>query len=130
MKARKLGLDVGSKNLGVAISDPLGQTARHLKTIARGKISDEVRQINAIVREYNIEEIVVGMPFNMDGTKGPQAREVEDYIGILKKELRIPINIWDERLTSVSAKNYLKGKKAALTHQVAAAIILQTYLDW
>lgn len=131
MNSRKLGLDVGSKYVGAAISDPLGQTAQNFATLTRGNFPDEVSQIKGIIREYRIEEIVVGMPLNMDGSKGPQAKMVEEYINDLKKELTIPINIWDERLTSVSAQKFLnkRRKKSLLTHQVAAAIILQSYLD-
>ncbi|HEY4687003.1 MAG TPA: Holliday junction resolvase RuvX [Candidatus Subteraquimicrobiales bacterium] len=129
MNKRKLGLDVGSKYLGVAISDPLGQTASNLTTIIRGKFSDEVSHIKKIVREYKIGEIVVGMPFNMNGTKGPQAQEVDEYLAALKKEFSIAINSWDERLTTLSAKSFLRGKHDLLTHQVAAAIMLQNYLD-
>jgi putative Holliday junction resolvase len=133
IKTPVLGIDFGRSRIGVAISDELRMLAHPLETIPAGKKA--ARRIAEIVRERKIDNVVVGLPRNMDGTFGPAAEEVQKFV----KELRalVPCNVttWDERLTTVAAQRTLRegGKKTRDTRgyvdQVAAQMILQGYLD-
>ncbi|MFQ5574946.1 MAG: Holliday junction resolvase RuvX [Terriglobia bacterium] len=125
----RLGVDCGSKYVGVAVSDRLGKTARNLLTFERGRQRNDASILAQLVAEHGASEVVVGMPYSMDGTVGPQARQVQTYVSGLKDQLDVPVTTWDERLTSVSAENLLGRRRKHLTHEVAAAIILQSYLD-
>ncbi len=132
---RIMGLDIGRKTIGVAISDELGLTAQGLKTIIRKEIEEEFLEIRNLISRYQIEKIVVGLPKNMDGTLGKQAEMVFLWIEELRKRIPIPVVVWDERLSTVEATKTLlqadlsRAKRKKVIDQLAASIILQGYLD-
>ncbi len=132
---RLMGLDIGRKTIGVAISDELGLTAQGLKTIIRKEIEEEFLEIRNLISRYQIEKIVVGLPKNMDGTLGKQAEMVFLWIEELRKRIPIPVVVWDERLSTVEATKTLlqadlsRAKRKKVIDQLAASIILQGYLD-
>lgn len=130
-----MGLDVGDKTIGVAISDPLLITAQGLKTIKRESNKKDIDNIVDIVNEYNIKKIVVGIPKNMNNTLGPQGEKVLNFVEKLKNKLDLDIVMEDERLTTVQAEKVLiegdvkrKNRKKVID-QVAATYILQSFLD-
>ncbi|MEJ6950029.1 Holliday junction resolvase RuvX [Halanaerobiaceae bacterium ANBcell28] len=130
-----MGLDYGDKTIGVAISDKLGWTAQNKGVIRRKNLSDDFAELEEYIEEYEVDEIIVGLPKNMDGTMGKRVDKTKQFINFLKKRLDIPINLWDERLTSKEAENILleadlsRAKRKKYVDQIAAAIILQSYLD-
>ena len=130
-----MGLDVGSKTIGVAISDELGITAQGFKTIKRKAMEDDFRELYAIISQFQIEKIVVGLPKNMDGSLGKQAEFVLGWIEDLKNKIQLPIETWDERLSTVEAsKTLLKAdlsrkKRKGVIDKLAAVLILQGYLQ-
>jgi putative Holliday junction resolvase len=132
---RVLALDVGDRRLGVAISDLSQVLARSLKVIERGSRQQDFAAVARLVEEYQVERVVVGYPRSLDGTAGEQAEKVEHYAAGLAETLTVPVLLWDERLSTVSAERLmreagLKGKKKReRVDAVAAAVILQDYLD-
>jgi len=132
---RIMGLDVGSKTIGVAISDELGITAQGLKTIKRKAMEDDLRELDAIISQFQIEKIVVGLPKNMDGSLGKQAEFVLGWIEDFKNKIQLPVETWDERLSTVEAtKTLLKAdlsrkKRKGVIDKLAAVLILQGYLQ-
>ena len=130
-----MGLDVGSHTIGVAISDELGISAQGLKTLRRKSIEEDFGELSAIIRQYDIESIVVGLPKNMNGTLGKQAEFIFQWIEILKNKISLPVATWDERLTTVGATRVLleadlsRRKRKKVIDKVAAVLILQGYLD-
>jgi putative holliday junction resolvase len=134
-KMRILGLDLGSKTIGVAISDELGITAQGLKTIRRSSREEDLREISAMVTQYDVNRIVVGLPKNMDGTLGKQAESVMNWIKILEERVSVPVATWDERLSTVGATRVLleadisRQKRKKVIDKLAAVLILQGYLD-
>jgi len=132
---RILGLDVGSKTIGVAVSDELGITAQGVTTLTRKELSDDSAQLLKIVEEYKAERIVVGLPKNMNGTLGPAAQMVLSLIEELQKSVTLPIVTWDERLSTMAAERTLleadvsRKKRKQVIDKVAAILILQGYLD-
>jgi putative Holliday junction resolvase len=130
-----LGLDLGSKTIGVAISDDLVLTAQVLTSITRTVLAKDLAVILALVNEYQVQEIVVGLPINMDGTKGESARKAEAFIEKLRETFLIKIIPWDERLSTVAAERILlegdlsRKKRRKVIDRLSAAIILQGYLD-
>jgi putative Holliday junction resolvase len=132
---RILGLDLGSKRIGIAISDELGWTAQGMETLHRHRGKDEVREIREIARQYGVEKIVVGLPRNMDGSLGPQAEMTLGFVQELREMLDVPIITWDERLSTVEATKTLlsadlsRKKRKRKVDMTAAILILQSYLD-
>jgi putative Holliday junction resolvase len=132
---RIMGLDVGSKTIGVAISDELGITAQGLKTIQRKTNKEDLMELQAIISQFGIERIVVGLPKNMDGSLGRQAEGILGWIDNLKEEVTLPVDTWDERLSTVEAsKTLLKAdlsrkKRKGVVDKLAAVLILQGYLQ-
>jgi len=132
---RVLALDVGDKRVGVAISDPSQVLARSLKVIQRSSPQDDCAAVTRLVEEYQVERVVVGYPRSLDGTVGAQAEKVERYAEGLARALDVPVLLWDERFSTVSAERLmreagLRGKKKRdRIDAVAAAVILQDYLD-
>ena len=132
---RMMGLDVGDKTIGVAISDPLLLTAQGLKTIFRENNQKDIKEIEDIIKEYNITKIVVGFPKNMNNTIGPQGEKVLNFVDKLKKRIKIEIVLEDERLTTISAERVLlegdvsRKNRKKIIDKVAATYILQNYLD-
>lgn len=131
---RILGLDYGSSRIGVAVSDPHNLIARGIGTIKRENLKKDLEKIKGLVKEYEVGQIVLGLPQNIDGSFGKQAEKVKDFAKDLGKELKLPLAFQDERLTTWQAQRNLqemgikfkKGKKKL--DQMAAAIILQDYL--
>lgn len=130
-----MGLDVGDKTIGVAISDPLLFTAQGLKTIKRESNKKDMKEIEDIIEEYNIIKIIVGFPKNMNNTVGPQGEKVLNFVDKLKKRIKVDVVLEDERLTTMAAERTLiegdvsrKNRKKVID-KVAATYILQTYLD-
>lgn len=132
---RVMGLDVGDKTIGVAISDLLGLTAQGLTTIIRKSKKEDYGLLKEIIDEYSIDKVVVGLPKNMNGTIGPQAEKTIKFAEKLKNKFNIDLIYQDERLTSKSAERILiagdvrREKRKDLIDKVAATFILQAYLD-
>jgi len=150
-----IGLDFGEKRIGVAAADSLGLTARPLTVIERASLDEDIARIGQIVQQRRAEKIVLGLPLNMDGTVGPQARRVRRFAARLKHALGLEIVLWDERLTTVEADEAMgrppfakasggKGVEESRSRgpsreererrrrrrdAVAAAVILQDYLE-
>ena len=132
---RILGLDIGTKTIGVAISDPLGWTAQGITTIRRKNYTNDMEAIKKICNEYSVETIVAGMPKNMNGTIGPSGEMVIEFCERLKEVVNIDIEFWDERLTTVAAHRAMleadlsRSKRNKIVDKVSATYILQGYLD-
>ncbi|KGM96176.1 Holliday junction resolvase [Clostridium novyi A str. 4552] len=132
---RILGLDVGDRTIGVAVSDPLGFTAQGITTIHRKNVEEDIDELKKICKEYAVELIISGLPKNMNGTVGEQGEKVIEFCDILKTKLEIPIKMWDERLTTVAAHkamleaNLSRAKRKKIVDKMAATYILQGYLD-
>ena len=130
-----LGLDVGRKRMGVAGCDGTGLIATGLTTIYRTTFAEDIKQLQAIVREREVKILVVGLPYTLDGNLGNQAKRVQKFANKVAKILELPIEWVDERLTSVEAEARLKASKKFSTRdkgaidRQAAAIILQQWLD-
>ena len=132
---RILALDVGDKRIGVAISDELEISAHALTTITRNDLKKEIRAIQELISEYNVEEIVVGMPVMMNGSVGIQAEKVGRFVDELKKDFRIPIKLFDERLSTrliektLIAADMSREKRKKVIDKLSAVIILQDYMS-
>jgi putative Holliday junction resolvase len=132
---RILGLDMGHKRIGVAISDTTGAISFALCVIERTNRDTDIKAVCEIIRTNGVGEIVVGLPLNMDGTPGGAVQEVEDFAVLLSRQTDLPIKRWDERLSSVAAEKSLincdltRRKRKLVIDKVAAQIILQGYLD-
>lgn len=130
---RIMGLDFGSRTIGVAISDPFLWTAQALKTIKRSK--NELAEIAEIIKEYEVEEIVLGYPKNMNGTIGERAELTSKFGEKLARKFSLPVIFWDERLSTVGAEHSLleadlsREKRKKVIDKMAAVFILQGYLD-
>ncbi len=132
---RYIGLDVGDRTIGIAISDPFLLTAQSLMTIKRKSKIEDIEIINDIIKEKEVSKIIVGLPKNMNNTIGPQAKKVKTFVKELKKHTDLDIEYVDERLTTISAtrvlieQNVSRKKRKDVIDSVAATYILQTYLD-
>jgi putative Holliday junction resolvase len=129
-----MALDPGTKRIGVALSDELGWTAQPLETFERRTLAQDVAHIQQLVREHEVREIVMGMPIRLNGTVGPEAESVQQFIRQLEQSLAVPVVAWDERLTTKSAEELLiqanvsRRKRKGIVDRIAAAILLQSYL--
>lgn len=133
---RVLGLDVGDKTIGIAISDGLGLTAQPFTTVLRRGRHADLEAIGSLIAEHEISEIVVGIPKSLNNSLGPQAKKVLKYVDILKKSFPdIIFHTWDERLSTVEAERVLlqadlsRKRRKGVIDKLAASIILQGYLD-
>ena len=132
---RNLGLDIGDKRIGVALSDPLGILASPLTIIHRQDEAADFEAIASIITQYQVGQIIVGLPYSMDGNLGEQAKKVKAFVGRLSGHIEIPLEFRDERLSTVSAKRLMREARTKKTSSrihddaAAAAIILQGYLD-
>lgn len=132
---RILGLDVGDRTVGVALSDPLGFIAQGITTIRRKNIEYDLSELKKILDDNNVDTIVVGLPKNMNGTLGPQGEKVMEFCESIRTITGIPIKMWDERLTTVAAHRAMleadmsREKRKKIVDKVAATYILQGYLD-
>ena len=135
---RIMGLDFGSKTVGVAISDELGLTAQG-KEIVRRERENKLRQtcarIEELIVEYGVERIVMGLPKNMDGSEGERVEKKKEFQEMLERRTGLEVILWDERLTTVAADRYMSeagirgAKRKELVDEIAAVFILQGYLD-
>jgi len=132
---RVLGLDIGEKRIGAALSDPRGIIASALTVVERKSEDTAIGQIIAIAQENEVERIVVGLPRSMDGSLGKQAHTVQDFVELLTGCTELPVVTWDERLSTVAAERMLteagvkRDKRKERRDSLAAAFILQGYLD-
>lgn len=132
---RVLGLDFGTERVGVAVSDELGIIAQPIEFIHWRPVVGFWKRLRALHRDFSCERILVGMPRNMDGSYGPAAEAVKQFIEQLRREMDVPIQAWDERLSSVQANRVLleanvsRKKRKERIDKMAAAVILQSYLD-
>jgi putative Holliday junction resolvase len=133
---RILGLDVGDKRIGVAVSDELGFAAHPVDTLQRRSRSADLARIEERVREFDVRKIVVGLPVNMDGSSGPQAESVLEFIQSIRSKIPgVQVETWDERLTTRAAERLLvdadlsRRKRKGKIDRVASVLILQGYLD-
>jgi len=132
---RILAIDHGTKRMGIAISDELRTIAQPFEYIAAEPLEKFFDRLKQIIADKEISLIVVGVPRNMDGTYGPAAARVQEFVTALKAAVTVPIKSWDERLTSVQANRYLieadvrRSKRKEKVDKTAAAILLQSYLD-
>ena len=132
---RILALDHGTKRIGVAVSDEMKMIAQPLEFIPAEPFAGFLARLKELIREKEVELILVGMPRNMDGSYGPAAAKVQEFVTVLKDALTVPIKMWDERLTSVQANRLLIQAEVRRTDRkqkvdkMAAAILLQSYLD-
>ena len=132
---RILALDHGTRRIGVAVSDELKMIAQPLEFIPAEPFADFLERLKAILRDKQVELILVGMPRNMDGSYGEAAVKAQAFVGALREAITVPVRTWDERLTSVQAQRLLiqggmrREKRKTKVDQTAAAILLQSYLD-
>lgn len=132
---RILGLDMGEKRIGLAVSDPLGITAQGLEVWIRRSQQDDLNHILSIARKYEVKQIVVGLPRHMDGRPGDAAADILKFASALGEALRAEVIPWDERLTTAAAERMLiqadvsRRRRRQVVDQVAAVLILQSYLD-
>lgn len=132
---RIMALDYGDRRIGVALSDPLGITARPLLTLTRTTWESDLERIRTMTREHDVRRIVVGLPLDMDGTRGERVRLTEVFMERVRRATGIPVHPWDERLTTLQAERALleadlsRTRRRRVIDQVAAVILLQSYLD-
>lgn len=132
---RLMGLDVGDKTIGVALSDELGISVSPLKIIERiGSVRKECGEVRSVVEEYGVGRIVVGIPYMMDGSVGIQAEKVVSFVEDLRKRVSVPVDTWDERLSSAEVERSLaeepsRSKRARRIDDLAAVVILRAYME-
>ena len=131
-----MALDLGSKRVGVAVADELGLTAQGVAVLERKPHADFMAALSRLTREYGVTRLVLGLPRRMDGTMGPEAQRVMSLAGLLRKELELEVETWDERLSTVAVQRVLieadlsRRKRKTVVDKVAAVYILQSYLDY
>ena len=132
---RIMSLDVGSRTIGIACSDALLMTAQGIETIRRTSLEKDFNRLQELIAEYEVHEVVVGMPKNMNGTKGERAEKTEEFVEKMKEVIDLPVTYWDERLSTVMAERQLiaadvsRKKRKSVIDKMAAVVILQGYLD-
>lgn len=132
---RILGLDVGSRRIGIAVSDPLGITAQGLETLQRRNKRHDFAYLERLIRQYDVKEIVVGLPLRMSGAEGVQADKMQAFAEELRKSFRLPVHLYDERLTSAEANRLLREtdlsieKRGQAVDRMAAVLILQGWME-
>jgi putative pre-16S rRNA nuclease len=132
---RTLAIDHGTKRIGLAISDEMGIIAQPLEFVPAEPFDKFIARLKEIIHEKQVELLLVGMPRNMDGSYGPAAIKTEAFVGAIKSAVVVPVQMWDERLTSAQANRYLiegkvrREKRKEKVDKTAAAILLQSYLD-
>jgi putative holliday junction resolvase len=132
---RILGLDVGSKTIGMAVSDPLGITAQGLETLRRQNKRLDFGQLERVIKDYEVTEIVVGLPLRMSGVEGIQAEKMQGFAEQLRQRFQLPVHLWDERLSSAQANRVLRDsemsikRRGEVVDRLAAVLILQSWMD-
>jgi len=135
LRPRVLGLDVGSKTIGLAVSDPLGITAQGLETIRRKNKRTDLAQLAKVIKDYAVVEIVVGYPLRLSGATGTQSEKMQVFAEELRKKFALPVHLWDERLTSSQANRLLRDsevsikKRGQAVDRMAATLILQSWME-
>ena len=130
-----MGLDVGDRRIGVAVSDALGLTAQPVLTLIRSNRRQDLKSLQRLIRKHGCKEIVVGNPLYMSGDQSPQAAKAQGFAQILREETGLPVHLWDERLTTTEAHRHLYeagvagSDHRAVVDQVAAVLILQSFID-
>jgi putative holliday junction resolvase len=134
-RGRVLGLDIGDRRVGLAISDPFGTMAQPLLTLVRGSLRNDLKSIGRVLRKHAVQEIVAGNPLYMSGDASPQAAKAQSFAAAVRDEFGLPVHLWDERLTTTEAHRQLdtlgheKMGRKGIIDQVAAVLILQAFLD-
>ena len=132
---RLMGLDVGNRRIGIAVSDGLGLIAQPVLTLIRKKPREDLRSLARLVRKYSCTEIVIGNPLHLSGDQSHQAEKTQAFAQLLADETKLPVHLWDERLTTTEAHRILyesgrpRTEHRGLVDQVAAVIILQGFMD-
>lgn len=133
---RILALDIGTKTIGVAVSDELGITANGVKTIQRKNQKNDLEELESVIEEYNPGKLVIGLPYNPDGSLGERGKQIEKFSMKIQKHLDLPVEFWDESFSTVNAENFLieKGsvgrkKRKKVIDKMAAVVILKEYLE-
>ncbi len=132
---RVLGLDVGSRRIGLAVSDPLGITAQGLETLQRKNKRLDFEGLRKVIREFEVSALVVGLPLRMSGAEGIQAEKMQLFAEELRREFKIPVHLWDERLSSAQANRLLREtemsiqRRGQVVDQMAAVLILQSWME-
>jgi putative holliday junction resolvase len=132
---RVLGLDVGARRIGVAVTDPLGITAQGLDTLERKNKRHDFEYLKRVIRAYDVREIVVGLPLRMSGAEGIQSEKMRLFAEELRKKSGLPVHLWDERLTSAEANRFLREtelsieKRGKAVDRMAAVLILQGWME-
>ena len=128
-------MDVGSRRIGLAISDPLGITAQGLDTLHRQNKRMDFAQLERVIREHDVAEIVMGLPLRMSGAEGIQAEKMQAFAEEIRRRFKLQVHLWDERLTSAQANRLLRQtdmsirRRGAVVDQMAAVLILQSWMD-
>ena len=132
---RILGIDYGSKRIGLAVSDSTHTIAQSLRIINRTDLKDDIKQIMDTIKQQQVESVVIGLPVRMNGSQGEKTKEVANFIDKMKKTIKIPVIQWDERFTTVISEKMLvdadmsRKKRRKVIDKVAASVMLQSYLD-
>jgi putative Holliday junction resolvase len=135
LSRRVLGLDVGSKRIGLAVSDPLGITAQGLETLQRQNKRRDFESLERIIHEFEVAEIVVGNPLRLSGASGTQSEKIARFAEELRARFRLPVHLWDERLSSAEANRLLRSsemsikRRGEVVDRLAAVLILQSWMD-
>ncbi len=133
---RLLALDFGSKTIGLAVSDTLGLTAQGIATLRRSSKRNDLDYLRRVVRQYGVSEMVMGLPLRMSGSEGIQSEKVQAFARELRRKFKLPVHLFDERLTSVEANRLLREtamsirRRAEVVDQLAAVLILQSFLEF
>jgi len=132
---RFLGLDVGSKTIGLAVSDPLGITAQGLPTYRRQNKRLDFEALRKVIDEYQVREIVIGLPLRMSGAEGTQSEKMRRFADEVRERYGLPVHLWDERLTSAEANRVLREtemsikRRGEVVDRMAAVLILQSWME-
>jgi putative Holliday junction resolvase len=135
LHGRLMALDVGSRTIGLAVTDPLGFTAQGLVTIRRKNKRTDLAALKEVIEKYDVRELIIGLPLRMSGAEGIQSGKIREFAEMMEKHFKLPVHLWDERLTSVEANRVLRetemsiSKRAAVVDQLAAVLILQNYME-
>lgn len=133
---RILALDFGARNIGLAVSDELGVTAQGLPTLRRSNKRNDLDHLRRMIRKFNIAEMVMGLPLRMSGSEGIQSEKVQVFAEELRRKFKLPVHLYDERLTTVEANRVLRETDMSIRHragvvdQLAAVLILQSFLEF
>ena len=134
-EARLLGLDVGEKTIGLALSDGSRTIATPMETLARGKFTADAAKLTSIIKEYAVAALVVGYPVNMDGSEGPRCQSIRQFVKNLQEKIDIPALLWDERMSTMAVNRMMieadmsRQRRSELVDKLAASYILQGALD-